>query len=373
MTKQYVYIKVIEAQGIIKDADLCEPFVEIKYNGSTHLHKKCTSCKNGVEWWESTFRFKVKDVNTDWFAVEVRDKSWHMLQSDWIGEIQLKVSAFLEAGISDSWYKLGKGQWKSHNKEPKGYIHLAVQILNNKVERPFSDDFRKMSYEEWLEAGKPTPGMKDLEPTSTHMEQTDPTKLYNRFELTFPTIEEAERTIVKNASKILHDHNYSHDEIAEMKKLNRVNCLKRGNFEDSDGKRYMVAIDGSESAKQAFERSSSSWTSTATISSSSLSENGSFRTTTTNDRVSFCATKFGEPPPELSRSTRTGSIHFTRRSATPRSCRRLTTPEKSSAHSFDDTRSIRSSSESMLPARSKRNLDISDRSPDTAKVTPNAR
>lgn len=252
-SKKYLYIQVIEAQGIVLNPNLCEPFVEIKYNGSVVLHKKATKCHTGVEWWEKTFMFKVKDIEHDWVAVEVRDKAWHMIQSDWIGEIQLKVNTFQDGVIHDNWYRLGKGS-HHYSRDPRGFVHLAIQMLPNKTERPFSDpDFHKTSYNDWVEGGMITEGVKEWEPTTTHMEQQDSEKLYNHFELTYPTIEEAEKDIVKNASRIIHDSKYPESEIAQFRKLNRVNCLKRGNFEECVGKKYLIGIDGSDSARAAFE------------------------------------------------------------------------------------------------------------------------
>lgn len=256
--KKFLFIQVVEAQGIISTLNLCEPFVEIKYNGSEILHKKSTKYQNGVEWWDKTFKFKVKEIEYDWIAVEVRDKSWHVLNSDWIGEIQLKASTFKDGEIHDNWYKLGKGNGH-YMKEPRGYVHLAIQMVSNTVERPFADpDFKKMSFDEWVARGMITEGVKEWEPTSTHKEQDDPQKLYSHFELTYPTIEEAEHTIVKNAHKIMQSEHYTDSEISEMRKLNRVNCLKRGNFEEIDdankgGKKYLIGIDGSDSAHSAFE------------------------------------------------------------------------------------------------------------------------
>jgi len=255
--RRYVYVQVIECEGIAQDqGQLTEPFVEIKYNGSSHLNKRHTKYKQGVEWWEKTFRFKVKDLETDWFAVELRDKHFHTFSSDWIGEVQLKVNAFTDGEIHEAWYKLSKGNWKYSSKQPKGHIHLAIQMMNTKYERPFADQqFEKTSYEQWRSLSNSTlsPGIKQWEPTSTHQEIEDPLKSYNHFELTFSTIEEAQRVIMKNSSRILQDESYSSEKIAEMKRLTRVNCLHRGKFEQCQGKIYMVAVDGSESAKAAFE------------------------------------------------------------------------------------------------------------------------
>eukprot|EP01114_Cavostelium_apophysatum_P001881 TRINITY_DN11653_c0_g1_i2.p1 TRINITY_DN11653_c0_g1~~TRINITY_DN11653_c0_g1_i2.p1 ORF type:complete len:392 (+),score=93.13 TRINITY_DN11653_c0_g1_i2:123-1298(+) len=255
-SKRYIYVKVIEAVGVAVDSLFSEPFVEVKYNGSEVLHKKSTKYQAGQQWWEKIFRFTVKDPDTDWFAVEVRDKSLHLIGSDWIGEVQLQVKTFKDGAVHDNWYALTKCDLKdSHGRDTPARIHLAVQVLNNQVDRPFAelDQKKKMTYDEWVEQGMVSPGMRKWQPTTTHMEQRDPTKLYSHFELTYPTIEEAAHNVAKHAHRILNGEHYSTEDIAEMKKLNRVNCLHRGRFEDCKGKIYMVAIDGSESAKAAFQ------------------------------------------------------------------------------------------------------------------------
>jgi nucleotide-binding universal stress UspA family protein len=43
------------------------------------------------------------------------------------------------------------------------------------------------------------------------------------------------------------------DQLERMKKLMGVNCLHRGNIESVRGKRWMVAVDGSEASKRAFD------------------------------------------------------------------------------------------------------------------------
>nr|BAK01870.1 predicted protein [Hordeum vulgare subsp. vulgare] len=252
--KKWIYVQVIESEGIVQDGAM-EPFVEIKYNGSSHLHKKSTRYRQGVEWWDKTFRFKVKDSDRDWVAVEIRDKGAHTISSDWIGEVQIKIAPFVDGEVHEEWYKLERGNWKSNTQKARGHIHLAFQMMTNQFDRPFADQpFQKTSFQDWRNSsGMLSPGVKQWEPTSTHKEEEDPNKLYNFFELTYPTIEEAERTIMKNASRILREEHFTQEQIAEFKKLNRVNCLHRGKFEECRGKIYMVGVDGSESAKAAFD------------------------------------------------------------------------------------------------------------------------
>jgi hypothetical protein len=57
--------------------------------------------------------------------------------------------------------------------------------------------------------------------------------------------------IARNAQKIIKE-NPNLEELKKMEKLNSVNCLKRGNFDTTQGRRYMVCVDGSESSKIAF-------------------------------------------------------------------------------------------------------------------------
>ena len=66
------------------------------------------------------------------------------------------------------------------------------------------------------------------------------------------TILELYHTIAKNSANILSNEYPTSDEIKKMERLNIVNCLHRGNFDSTQGKRYMVCVDGSESARIAF-------------------------------------------------------------------------------------------------------------------------
>ena len=62
-----------------------------------------------------------------------------------------------------------------------------------------------------------------------------------------------EYKIEKDAWKILMVEHPSTSELQDMKKLNKVNCLHKGNFDACTGKRYMICIDGTKSAKEAFQ------------------------------------------------------------------------------------------------------------------------
>jgi len=244
---RYVYIKVMEGDGLTNNYS--KPLVVIKYNGSELLNKKSTRTASGAEWWSETMKFEVKDIDMDWFAVEVRGKRVSdIFSSHWIGELQLKVSAFKDGTVHDCWYQMGRGIWKHHTRPPRGNLHIQVQIMSNKYDRPFANECVGMTISEWRLKGSPMPGYKQSSPNFTYPEKD------KRFELTFPNMEEATRCVTKNSFHFLNtERPTSRDEIAEIKKLNRVNCLHRGKFENCSGKIYMVAVDGTKSADEAFE------------------------------------------------------------------------------------------------------------------------
>jgi len=249
--QQYFYVKVIEAHGVIVKgvSDYCEPFVTVKKNGHEYLHKKSTKFHSGVEWWEQSFRFKIKSVEIDWVAVELREKGLHLMSSDWIGEVCLKVKEYKDGFVHEDWFKLGKGSWKMHTRQPRGYLHLAIQLKDNKYDRPFEIEpkAKRQTFEEWrAKMSSQTSILKEVKDEKS--KSKEPEKFYQ----TFDTIEEAEHKIGKDAWKILMVEQPTDKELAEMKKLNRVNCLHKGNFDSCTGKRYMVCIDGTKSAKDAF-------------------------------------------------------------------------------------------------------------------------
>jgi len=153
----------------------------------------------------------------------------------------------MDGEIHESWYKLDKPFWrlgtlKQYQNGPLGYIHVAVQILDNRCERPFADQqFEKTSFEEWKSRE---------DARSVEIKQQD----QNRFLLDYPTIQSAVWTnILSDRFLKSKRHNYTSDQISEMKQLNSSLWIHRGNFEQCRGKRYMVAIDGSMSSTAAFE------------------------------------------------------------------------------------------------------------------------
>jgi nucleotide-binding universal stress UspA family protein len=238
--KKCMYIKVVEAQGVLDGLkNDSKPFAVVKLNGD-ELFQKRTKAHHGVDWWEQTFLFKIRDVETDWFSVEIREQSG--LSSTWLGETQLRVRDFKDGKMHDDWYQLGKGAWKRHRREARGHVHLHIQLMDNKYDRPFEQaGQKKLSFQDWSRN------------RHSSAEVTEEMSQVNRhFEVTYPTMVEARHLIVRNARRILSE-SVSGSDLAEMKRLNRVNCLHRGNFENTKGKRYLVCVDGSDSANTAFE------------------------------------------------------------------------------------------------------------------------
>jgi len=196
----------------------------------------------GAEWWKHTSEFSVVNMEKDWFIITVSNAR----PSYWIGDLPLKVSDFMDGEIHESWHKLDKAFWRPnstrHQKGPFGYIHIAVQILDNRCERPFADQqFEKTSFEEWR--------------ASEHTLSLDvKQQAQKRFLLDCPDMKSAVTFILLNDPVLKSKRSiYTSDQISEMKRLNSSLWIHRGNFEQCRGKRYMVAVDGSTSCTAAFE------------------------------------------------------------------------------------------------------------------------
>jgi len=253
--KYYFYVKVIEAEELTPNHSLhtLEPFVTIKLNGHDHLHKKSTKYHSGVQWWEQTFRFRVKNLEYDWILVEVREKGSHLFGSNWIGELELQIKQFSDGKIHENWFQLGKGSSKEHYPNPRGYLRLSFHLVHSKYIRPFEGELAtpSLTFQEWKESGMSMPGLKAFDSSG---DEAHSTESLNSTEIrNILSMQEAEKEISRNASKILVSTQPNQEELLHMKKYNRVNCLHRGNFENCKGKRYMVAIDGTESSRAAFE------------------------------------------------------------------------------------------------------------------------
>lgn len=243
----YIYIRVLEARGIIRSNQNAQPLVVIKYNGSEFYDKKRTKSQSGVEWWDKSFRFKIRDVNFDWFTVQIRDKSLATFGSSWLGEVQLQVVGFQEQLVTDCWYRLGNSLWKAHNRTPVGCVHLMIQITRGKFERPFTVAPEPLRFENWEALGCPMPGQKFVNPHIYNFENA------GRYELIYPTIQDARTTVKKNAIGIVLSEKVSGTDLQQMTRLNKVNCLHKGDFESCAGKRFLICVDGSPSSFQAFE------------------------------------------------------------------------------------------------------------------------
>src|SRR5690554_4190339 len=66
---------------------------------------------------------KIKKPKKDWISVEVREKGFHIISSDWIGEVHIRTRDYLDGKVHQKWFKLGPGAWKRHTRRPRGYIH----------------------------------------------------------------------------------------------------------------------------------------------------------------------------------------------------------------------------------------------------------
>jgi len=227
---------VIEARGISLHDPTIEPFVVVKLNGSS-FNQKSTNHKLGIQWWDKTLSVKVTNVDYDWIAVELREKGYHILNSDWIGELQFKVREFQDGAVHQDWYQLQKSAVKRHSKPPRGFIHLAFQLLTSKSERPFAQ-IKDIPFDEW-QFRQPK-------------EPQEPAAITTELVLT-QTIQESEYQIGKHSTNILMTENPTDADVHKMQSLNKVNCLHKGNFESCQGKKIMVAVDGSSSSNTAFE------------------------------------------------------------------------------------------------------------------------
>src|SRR5687768_13331526 len=108
---------------------------------------------------------------------------------------------------------------------------------------------RTTTFEEWEQSG--------MRALASHQPQIrssvglegieDASAATSGFVLQPQTILEAEHAISRNTHNILMTENPTDDNLHQMQKLNIVNCLHKGNFDACQGKRYLVAIDGSES------------------------------------------------------------------------------------------------------------------------------
>ncbi len=62
----------------------------------------------------------------------------------------------------------------------------------------------------------------------------------------------AERQVLRYAKDIIWVNKDKHT-LEEMQKLLKVNCLQKGEFDSTKGKKFLIAVDGSLSSHQALE------------------------------------------------------------------------------------------------------------------------
>lgn len=262
---KFVFIKVVD---VIDYGDVPEPVINVRMNGYHELHKKTAQLRTGYEWYDITFKFKVQDLESDFLSVELKNRN-RFVASDWIGEIQLDLSAFADGKTCESWYQFGKGHWKGRNKArvPHGYVHLHIQLMDgDKTLPPFEDeshDHKGHSFEEWKKGGMNMPGLrKEFAVTQTHQEDDEDegtaTKIYvPKFELSNALgtgmIQQTSHELSKKAHDILKVENPTDEQLKQMEEALEANCLKRSDFESRKGKLYLVGIDGSDASKAAFE------------------------------------------------------------------------------------------------------------------------
>jgi len=78
---------------------------------------------------------------------------------------------------------------------------------------------------------------------------------YPYYDMQYETINIAERCIKKYWDKIvcMELERLSEKEMSEMEDQIQVNCLKKGNFERCRGKKYFLAVDGTDASNRAFD------------------------------------------------------------------------------------------------------------------------
>jgi len=150
MSQKIFYVQVIEAREVISrfPGSVVSPGVVVKYNGT----KKSTGYKAGKTYWAEIFTFPVDNVLTDNISFQLREKGYHVVSSDWIGEIKLKMSDYDDGNVHLKWFRLGATDGKQHSRAPKGVILLKIH-LTTRSDKPFykKPAERQLSYDEWIE------------------------------------------------------------------------------------------------------------------------------------------------------------------------------------------------------------------------------
>ena len=53
-------------------------------------------------------------------------------------------------------YAMGKGVWKHHKFDPRGYVHLRIQVIGSKYEQAFLDfdESNALTFAQWVKKKK---------------------------------------------------------------------------------------------------------------------------------------------------------------------------------------------------------------------------
>lgn len=128
------------------------PGVVVKYNGSGTSSKKSTGFKAGKTYWAEIFTFPVDNIHSDSVTFQLREKGHHVVSSDWMGEVTLKLSEYDDGNVHLKWFRLGESKAKQHTHKGKGVLLLKVHLAG-KNDKPFykKPSERQLSYDEWIE------------------------------------------------------------------------------------------------------------------------------------------------------------------------------------------------------------------------------
>ncbi|PRP88054.1 hypothetical protein PROFUN_04482 [Planoprotostelium fungivorum] len=147
-------IVVIEAREVVSriPAATVHPGVVVKYIGGGSTQKKGTGYKSGKTYWAEIFTFPVDNVHNDGVTFQLREKGYHVVSSDWLGEVTLKLSDYDDGNVHLKWFRLGNAKSKQHTKSGKGVLLLKIH-LTTRNDKPFYKKpcERQLSYDEWIE------------------------------------------------------------------------------------------------------------------------------------------------------------------------------------------------------------------------------
>lgn len=98
------------------------------------------------------FSSKCKNIERDFITIEIRDKGYHFFRSDWVGEVHLNISDYVDGKVHQQWYKLGEALVKKHISKPRGFIRIQTQLLDDPYQRPFATPPVEpiLSFDEWV-------------------------------------------------------------------------------------------------------------------------------------------------------------------------------------------------------------------------------